>query len=487
MKFSCSVVVFALVFHFFLVTGSRSAPPSDSIIIIGAGMSGIMAAKTLEEAGYKDYIILEADSRIGGRIHKGQVDGNTVEMGANWLFSGGPKSSPAHEIAKKIMLRTLYSDYGNLSSNIYKQGGGLYEKHVVESSFKVADARQEFGTNLSKILSSKQGRDEDISILGSQRLFKQVPKGPLDMAVDYFYNDFEEAEPTRISSLKNTFPRQLMEDFGEDSYFVADPRGFETVVHYTANQFLSHNNNKITDPRLKLKKTVRKINQSKNKVIITTEDGSVYHANYVIVTVSVGVLQSDLIEFAPRLPLWKKLAINNFDMAIYTKIFMKFPYKFWPTGPGTEFFLYAHETRGYFTIWQHLENELPGENMIFVTVTDEESRRIEQQSEKKTKAEIMKVLKKMFGNGKQIPEPDTMLIPKWWSNRLYKGSYSNWPNGYTLHSYHDLQQPFGRIYFAGEHTNSTYLGYVDGAYFSGINTANALIKCLKHFCEGRRS
>lgn len=116
---------------------------------------------------------------------------------------------------------------------------------------------------------------------------------------------------------------------------------------------------------------------------------------------------------------------------------------------------------------QHLETELPGENMIFVTVTDEESRRIEQQSEKKTKAEIMQVLKKMFGDEKQIPEPDTMLIPKWWSDRLYKGSYSNWPNGYTNHRYHDLQQPFGRIYFAGEHTNSTYLGYVDGAYFSG--------------------
>lgn len=48
---------------------------------------------------------------------------------------------------------------------------------------------------------------------------------------------------------------------------------------------------------------MRKIYQSKNKVIITTEDGSVYHANYVIVTVSVGVLQSDLIEFVPRLPV----------------------------------------------------------------------------------------------------------------------------------------------------------------------------------------
>lgn len=104
--------------------------------------------------------------------------------------------------------------------------------------------------------------------------------------------------------------------------------------------------------------------------------------------------------------------------------------------------------------------------MLFVTVTDEESRRIEQQSDKKTKAEIMHILKKMFGKD-DIPEPETMLVPRWWSNRLFKGSYSNWPNGYTHHNYQDLQQPLGRIYFAGEHTNSTYLGYVDGAYFSG--------------------
>ena len=39
-------------------------------------------------------------------------------------------------------------------------------------------------------------------------------------------------------------------------------------------------------------------------------------------------------------------------MAVYTKIFLKFPYKFWPAGNGTEFFLYAHEKRGYYTIWQ---------------------------------------------------------------------------------------------------------------------------------------
>ncbi|KAJ4720526.1 Polyamine oxidase 1 [Melia azedarach] len=170
-------------------------------------------------------------------------------------------------------------------------------------------------------------------------------------------------------------------------------------------------------------------------------------------------------------------------MAVYTKIFLKFPYKFWPTGNGTEFFLYAHTRRGYFPIWQHLDTELPGSNILFTTVTDEESRRIEKQSDEQTKAELMVVLKKLFGN--KIPEPQTILVPRWFSNRFYRGSYSNWPNGYTQERYNDLKEPVGPIYFAGEHTNATYIGYADGAYFSGITTAKDLISCLRKSCKGR--
>jgi polyamine oxidase len=54
--------------------------------------------------------------------------------------------------------------------------------------------------------------------------------------------------------------------------------------------------------------------------------------------------------------LWKRLAISDFSMTIYTKIFLKFPYKFWPSGPGTEFFLYTHVRRGYYPLWQLITN-----------------------------------------------------------------------------------------------------------------------------------
>jgi polyamine oxidase len=64
-----------------------------------------------------------------------------------------------------------------------------------------------------------------------------------------------------------------------------------------------------------------------------------------------------------------------------------------------------------------------------VTVTDDESRRIEQQPEEVTIAEITEVIRKIFGDDK--PAPDAILIPKWSQDRYTRGSYMNWPIGVT--------------------------------------------------------
>jgi polyamine oxidase len=83
--------------------------------------SGILAAKTLHDSGIQDILILEANSKIGGRIHSVQFRGHTVELGANWVIGGGPRSNHLYEIASKLNLKTYLSDYGNISANIYKQ------------------------------------------------------------------------------------------------------------------------------------------------------------------------------------------------------------------------------------------------------------------------------------------------------------------------------------------------------------------------------
>ncbi|CAI0398707.1 unnamed protein product [Linum tenue] len=284
------------------------------------------------------------------------------------------------------------------------------------------------------------------------------------MAIDYIHSDFEDAEPPSITSLKHTYPHQEFIDHGNVSNAVCDPRGFEFLVHDLAYQFLNHSS---MSPNLLLNKVAREISYSKKGVTVMTEDGSIFQARYAIVSVSLGVLQSNLISFKPELPKWKRRAVNGFNMGNFTKIFLKFPTKFWPSNTaGSEFFLYAHENRGYYPTWQNLENVLPGSNILLVTVTGDESKRIDKLADETIREEAMVALRKMFGNG--IPDPEQILVPRWLSNRLFRGSYSNWPVGYKQSNHKQLKDPVGPIFFTGEHTSTKYLGFADGAYCAGL-------------------
>ncbi|CAO2819090.1 unnamed protein product [Amaranthus hypochondriacus] len=469
-------------FLLFLVMGSLvsliSASSYPSVIVIGAGMSGISAAKTLHDNNIKDFIILEATNRISGRIHKTEFAGYTVEKGANWLHGAeGPEKNPMYEIAEKINLKNFYSDFSNVSLNTYKQNGEKYSMEEVEAAIALADDNEEFGTKLAEQFSANTKEDDDMSLLAAQRLNKKEPKTILERMVDFYFNDGEQAEAPRVSSLKHILPRPEFSLYGDGEYFVADPRGFEGITHTIAKSFLSYTNHTVTDPRLMFNQVVTEIEYKRRSVTVKTEDGNVYKAKYVIVSPSLGVLQSDLITFTPELPLWKRRAISEFSIGIYTKIFLKFPYKFWPTGPGTEFFFYVHARRGYYAIWQQLENEYPGSNILFVTVADEESKRVEQQPDEVTKAEAMEVLRKIFGE--DIPEATDIMIPRWYSDRFYRGTFTNWPVGYTNKKHKNLRAPVGRVFFTGEHTHPELFGYADGAYFAGITTANDILARLK--------
>ncbi|KAH9616227.1 hypothetical protein KSS87_000072 [Heliosperma pusillum] len=266
-------------------------------------------------------------------------------------------------------------------------------------------------------------------------------------------------------------------DFGEREFLVADERGYEYLLHKMAETFLLTCDGEILDNRLKLNTVVREIQHSRNSVTVKTEDGSTYEANHLILSVSIGVLQSRLISFHPALPRWKKEAIDKCDVMVYTKIFVKFPYKFWPSGEGKEFFIYAHERRGYYTFWQHMENAYPGSNILVVTLTNDESKRVEAQTDEETLGEAMEVLRDMFGGN--IPDATDILVPRWWNNRFQRGSYSNYPIISNNQLVRDIKAPIGNIFFTGEHTSERFSGYVHGGYLAGIDTSKSLLEEMK--------
>ncbi|XP_010547285.1 PREDICTED: polyamine oxidase 1 [Tarenaya hassleriana] len=438
----------------FMDTSSSSA----SVIVIGAGISGISAAKVLAENGVRDVLILEATDRIGGRIRKESFGGVSVELGAGWIAGvGGKESNPVWELASRFNLRTCFSDYSNARYNIYDRSGKIIPNGLATDLYKKA-----VNSAIQKLKSLESNRDDDICKAAEA---PSSPTTPIELAIDFILHDFEMAEVEPISTYV---------DFGEREFLVADERGYEHLLYKMAEEFLYTSEGKILDNRLKFNRVVREVQHSRNGVVVKTEDGSVYEANYLIVSASIGVLQSNLISFKPSLPRWKTEALHKCDVIVYTKIFLKFPYCFWPCGPGKEFFIYAHERRGYYTFWQHMENAYPGSNLLVVTLTNGESKRVEAQSDRETLREAMSVLRDMFGPN--IPNATEILVPRWWNNRFQRGSYSNYPIISDNQLAKNIKAPVGRIFFTGEHTSEKFSGYVHGGYLAGISTSKSLLE-----------
>jgi monoamine oxidase len=60
------------------------------VVVIGAGLSGLVCAKRLV-AGGANVVVLEARDRVGGRLHTGRVGGTVVDLGGQWMTPGQPR------------------------------------------------------------------------------------------------------------------------------------------------------------------------------------------------------------------------------------------------------------------------------------------------------------------------------------------------------------------------------------------------------------
>lgn len=81
------------------------------ILIVGAGLSGISAAANLVENGFKDIVILEAEDRIGGRIHSIDYGSGKIDLGGQWIH--GEKNNVIYEMMKGNfdLGKTAFEDY----------------------------------------------------------------------------------------------------------------------------------------------------------------------------------------------------------------------------------------------------------------------------------------------------------------------------------------------------------------------------------------
>lgn len=253
------------------------------------------------------------------------------------------------------------------------------------------------------------------------------------------------------------------------------------------------------DSKIQLNKEVVNIKYSTNptvKTIVKCADGSVYEADNVIVTVSLGVLKAQhKTLFTPNLPARQTLAIEKSGFGTLGKIFLKFDKPFWPANDPN--FI------SYLLLWKE-------KDILAVKGTDKEwllgitsfnkvdafpelleafyagplMSTFETISDQKLINDSMWLMEKFLGQ--KLPAPSYMQRTKWLTNKYFMGSYSfisfasEEPTPDITPA--DLASPIAKtdkkqfLHFAGEATDTQYPSYAHGAVQSGRRAAMEVMK-----------
>lgn len=419
-------------------------------------MSGISTAKALHDSGYQNFLILEASPRVGGRIKDARVGNFTVELGAMWIYGKG--SNPVYDMAKRFNI--TFTDSFTDNWTVRDEFG----KNVTDAASLSYAGLEE---SVNKLARTVPG---DVTVLAGLRNSDWRPRTSVDDVIEAYRVDFETGSPPSTLSAENLNLDETFEDFGNHEMMaVIHKSGFDEVVNSLRRSFMDED-----DTRLVLNKRVNLIENSDNTVTVHTEDGMTYEADFVVVTFSLGVLQQREVTFSPPLPSRKQLAIDKFGICEFTHIYLQFPVTFWDT---TMYILRASKIRGKFSVWQNMNIVYPGSNILQLSLFGEDVRWADKSTDEEVVNELHAALKALYPNS-TVPYPSDYKISRWNTDPLTRGAFSYWPVGFTENNMKEMQAPFGRVFFAGEHLNDLHYGFVHGAYNSGQRTGSELIRCM---------
>ncbi len=88
--------------------------------------------------------------------------------------------------------------------------------------------------------------------------------------------------------------------------------------------------------------------------------------------------------------------------------------------------------------------------------------RIEALSDEQVQGEVMEVVRMMYPNI-TVPEPSEFFFPRWHTNKLFRGSYSNWPPALSSQHIDNLRANVGASVLCRRSGESEILRYVPAA------------------------
>lgn len=425
------------------MTGKAHKNP---IIIVGAGIAGLAAANHLHKHGIPT-IILEARDRAGGRICVDNSLGVPLGKGASWIH--GVEGNPIIECGNKTKLfafnRKLFYSYDNSGKRISEKNSSDFDDRWNKSLLfakNYAYANQKDIALSSAILHSFHS--QDLSSIENNLFLKKLK---------YFENylgDNVEYLSARHWDEEIVLP-------GEHGIIID---AYDNVIKKLSNKC-----------HIKLNTHVQSIKTTNDSVEVLTNQG-VFHAQSVILTVSLGVLKQNKLTFSPELPIEKKQAISKLGMGLFNIIAMRFPSVFWDnTCHG--FFIPENNTCATFFNASHFT----GHPIILGYVGGDTARKLEKQSDSIIISDILKSFRQYFGES--VMPLQSYFVTRWLEDPWSLGSYSYNAIGSSGNERDILAKDIkNKIYFGGEATHRDFFATTHGAYLSGVREAEKIVSRL---------
>ena len=466
--------------------------PDVQVLILGAGVAGLSAARRLSESGINDFLILEQRDKIGGRVQSVQFAGTTVELGPQWVLNVDPtvleeRQHPLWPLVQKCNVSVRDAPLGTLGSVTYNsQGEDISQSPELLSALGryLAATSPDVVANILSGLSD----GEDLTVAAGLREGGWSARSAIEEFVEYIQYDVGPARSTDTTSYREAFDPTInamrLFSFGTNisSYIVTDPRGYIAIAECGVDEFLLPN-----DERLVLDSTVHTVSWGDECVCgIATSNGEdrEYCAQYAILTFSVGELPSDAINFVPKLSISTRLNLQKLEMANFLKIYIAFNETFWDTGVDFIFYLDEINGREYYPWFAPWGDFFPHKPPIIQTfLTGDTALRVAQQDLEITKQQISEVMRNIYGDA--ASDPVDIIMHDFITNRYFLGDFSTTIPGAGSNTRDLLNHPFGRLYLAGEAYINALSSTVHGAAIHGYEVGGRVAQELQGPLKGK--
>ncbi|MGL4405566.1 MAG: FAD-dependent oxidoreductase [Notoacmeibacter sp.] len=418
------------------------------VIVIGAGMAGLSAARKLSEAG-KSVVVLEARDRIGGRIHTDRSLGFAAELGANWIH--GRDGNPLVELAAAAGARGVRFNHDDIA---VLSGSG----RPIANGEQYSALSANFEQALQAVAATCGGKPGQTAL-----------DGPLTRAVGEYGLNSSQQDVMGI-----ILDREFAGDYGagpKELNRCADGIGeaFDGDDLIIINGYSRLPEMLARGLDVQLNEPVESVRWTQSGVSILTSR-SRYTASYCVCTVPLGLLKSGAINFETDLPESHLGAIERIGFGSFAKAIVTFEND--AVLPNTNI-AYAENERRVFRNLVGLSG-IAGRPAVMAYCGGDDALQAAKMTDRQIAQEISESV--ALARRSASSRVSDVIVSRWMDDPYALGAYSYPGVATKSDDFETLAKPVDeRLYFAGE-ASSTYFGTVHGAHISGNKAAEAIIR-----------